>query len=98
MDSQNDEKPSSKKPFQKRMKILNQPTYDLVLSYKISPKNIVDKSQRNKIKSIAKTFDFVDDGTKEPWPKGKILYKLQFDKKGRRIGNSLIFSSHLRHF
>lgn len=78
------------KVYKKRMKILDQETYDLVLSYKLSTKSIADLVLRKKIKNIATTFDLVNGSSDEPWPKGKTLHKVQFDKKGQRIGTILI--------
>ncbi len=64
------------------------------MQYKIDPSKLkLSKEEREKLRKRARTFDYLDDGTNEPWPKGKILHKILSLKNGKRKGNILFFLS-----
>lgn len=69
------------------------------MQYKIDPSKLkLNKEEREKLRKRARTFDFLDDDTNEPWPKGKILHKILSLKNGKRKGNSFLFSFFLSHY
>ena len=67
----------------KRVKLIDQETYDKIIIYKLNPTDIA-LIERKKIKAIAQTFDSEGEAG-SPWPKGQLLYKVQF-KGNLRIG------------
>ena len=69
------------------------------MQYKIDPSKLkLSKEEREKLRKRARTFDFLDDGTNEPWPKGKILHKILSLRNGKRKGNSFFLFFFLSFF
>ena len=69
------------------------------MQYKIDPSKLkLSKEEREKLRKRARTFDFLDDGSNEPWPKGKILHKILSLKNGKRKGNILCFFLTYSHY
>jgi len=66
-----------------------QKEYEEIILFKSnSPEsNNLDKVQLKILKKRAKTYDLIDDGTQEAWPKGKVLHKIIFLRNGKRKGN-----------
>lgn len=77
-------------PQRKSVTEYSQEEYDQIMQYKIdSSKLKLSREEREKLRKRARTFDFLDDGTNEPWPKGKILLKILSLKNGKRKGSKL---------
>ena len=76
---------ANEKTKKKRIRIIDQNTYDMILAYKHSPQN-VPSNDREKIKKVACTFDLVGKDSDQPWPSGFTIHKVKYDKKGARIG------------
>lgn len=63
-------------PQRKSVTEYSQEEYEQIMQYKIDPSKLkLSKEEREKLRKRARTFDFLDDGTNEPWPRGKFFTK-----------------------
>jgi hypothetical protein len=77
-------------PQRKSVTEYSQEEYEQIMQYKIDPSKLkLSKAEREKLRKRARTFDFLDDGTNESWPKGKILHKILSLRNGKRKGSKL---------
>jgi len=69
---------------------LTKKQYDNLIMYKEN-KNALPIEVRRDLRQKASTFEYENDGTNLPWPKGKVLYKILYNnsKQHKRVGRKL---------